>query len=210
MVSGGGVRLGAQHSQSLEALFAHIPGLVVAMPSTPYDAKGLLSAAIRGDNPVIFLEQKLLFFGEPAEVPEERYAIELGVGRVARAGTDVTVVALGALVPYALRAAHELEAEGVSVEVVDPRTLVPLDTGLIAESVAKTHRLVVAHEAVQFCGFGSEIAAHAAQHCFWDLDAPVVRVGAASHPIPYQKDLEVATLPGAAEIVAAVRSLTSN
>ena len=163
MVSGGGVRLGAQHSQSLEALFAHIPGLVVAMPSTPYDAKGLLSAAIRGDNPVIFLEQKLLFFGEPAPVPPERYGIELGVGRVAREGTDVTVVALGALVPHALRAAHELEGEGVSVEVVDPRTLVPLDTALIAASVAKTHRLVVAHEAVQFCGFGSEIAAHVAR-----------------------------------------------
>ena len=129
MVSGGGVRLGAQHSQSLEALFAHIPGLVVAMPSTPFDAKGLLSAAIRGDNPVIFLEQKLLFFGEPEPVPAERYGIELGVGRVAREGTDVTVVALGALVPHALRAAHELESEGVSVEVVDPRTLVPLDTG---------------------------------------------------------------------------------
>jgi 2-oxoisovalerate dehydrogenase E1 component len=210
MVSGGGVRLGAQHSQSLEALFAHIPGLVVAMPSTPYDAKGLLSAAIRGDNPVVFLEQKLLFFGEPEPVPEERYGIELGVGRIAREGTDVTVVALGALVPHALRAAHELEAEGVRVEVVDPRTLVPLDTALIAASVAKTHRLVVAHEAVQFCGFGSEIAAHAAQHCFWDLDAPVIRVGAASHPIPYQKDLEVATLPGPAEIVAAVRSLASS
>jgi 2-oxoisovalerate dehydrogenase E1 component len=209
MVSGGGVRLGAQHSQSLEALFAHIPGLVVAMPSTPYDAKGLLSAAIRGDNPVIFLEQKLLFFGEPVPVPEERYGIELGIGRVAREGTDVTVVALGALVPHALRAARELEAEGVSVEVVDPRTLVPLDTAVIAESVAKTHRLVVAHEAVQFCGFGSEIAAHAAEHCFWDLDAPVIRVGAPSHPIPYQKDLEVATLPGPAEIVAAIRSLVA-
>ena len=209
MVSGGGVRLGAQHSQSLEALFAHIPGLVVAMPSNPFDAKGLLSAAIRGDNPVVFLEQKLLFFGEPEPVPEERYGIELGVGRVAREGADVTVVALGALVPHALRAAHELERDGVSVEVLDPRTLVPLDTALIATSVAKTGRLVVAHEAVQFCGFGAEIAAHAAEHCFWDLDAPVVRVGAPSHPMPYQKDLEVATLPGPADIVAAVRSLAS-
>jgi 2-oxoisovalerate dehydrogenase E1 component len=209
MVSGAGVRLGAQHSQSLEALFAHIPGLVVAMPSNPYDAKGLLSAAIRGDDPVIFLEQKLLFFGEEAPVPAERYAIELGVGRVVREGTDVTVVALGALVPHALRAAHQLEDGGISVEVVDPRTLVPLDTDLIARSVAKTHRLVVAHEAVQFGGFGSEIAAHAAEHCFWDLDAPVKRVGAASHPIPYQKDLETATLPGPAEIVSAVRGLAS-
>ncbi|MGI9112352.1 MAG: alpha-ketoacid dehydrogenase subunit alpha/beta [Gaiellaceae bacterium] len=209
MVSGGGVRLGAQHSQSLEALFAHIPGLVVAMPSNPYDAKGMLSAAIRGDNPVVFLEQKLLFFGEPMPVPEERYGIELGVGRVAREGSDVTVVALGAQVPHALRAANELEHDGVSVEVVDPRTLVPLDAVLIAESVAKTHRLVIAHEAVRFCGFGSEIAAHVAEHCFWELDAPVVRVGAASHPIPYQKDLELATLPGPVEIIAAVRSVVA-
>ena len=116
-------------------------------------------------------------------------------------------MALGAQVPHALRAAHELDGAGISVEVVDPRTLVPLDTDLIATSVAKTHRLVVAHEAVRFCGFGSEIAAHVAQHCFWDLDAPVVRVGAASHPMPYQKDLEAATLPGPAEIVAAVRAV---
>jgi 2-oxoisovalerate dehydrogenase E1 component len=207
MVSGAGVRLGAQHSQSLEALFAHIPGLVVAMPSNAYDAKGLLTAAIEDDNPVIFLEQKLLFFGEPVPVPEERYAIELGKARIVREGTDVTVVALGALVPQALRAARELEAEGISVEVLDPRTLVPLDTESIAASVAKTHRVVVAHEAVQFCGFGSEVAAHVAEHCFWDLDAPVMRVGAASHPMPYQKDLEAATLPGAAQIAAAARSL---
>ena len=150
MVSGGGVRLGAQHSQSLEALFAHLPGLVVVMPSNPYDAKGLLSAAIQGDNPVIFLEQKQLFFGEPAPVPEERYGIELGVGRVVREGTDVTVVALGALVPHALRAARDLEGEGISAEIVDPRTLAPLDTDLIARSVAKTGKLVVAHEATRF------------------------------------------------------------
>ncbi len=207
MVSGGGVRLGAQHSQSLEALFAHIPGLVVAMPSNPFDAKGLLSAAIQDDNPVIFLEQKLLFFADPEVVPEERYAVELGRARVVRAGTDVTVVAFGATVAHALKVARELEQEGVSVEVVDPRTLVPLDTETIAQSVAKTNRVVVAHEAVRFGGFGSEIAAHIAQHCFWDLDAPVVRVGAPSHPIPYQKDLELATLPGAAEITAAVRTL---
>jgi len=206
MVGGAGVRLGAQHSQSLEALFAHLPGLVVAMPSNPYDAKGLLSAAIRDDNPVIFLEQKLLFFAEPQPVPEERYAIELGKARVVRPGDHVTVVALGALVPAALRAAHELAAEGVGVEVIDPRTLVPLDTETIAASVAKTHRLVVAHEAVRFGGFGAEIAAHVAEHCFWELDAPIVRVGAPSHPVPYAKELETATLPGAAEIAAAIRS----
>ncbi len=128
MVSGGGVRLGAQHSQSLEALFAHIPGLVVVMPSNPYDAKGLLAASIRDDNPVIFLEQKLLFFDEPTPVPEERYAIDLGSARVVRPGDDVTVVALGGMVPAALRVARELEREGIGLEVVDPRTIVPLDT----------------------------------------------------------------------------------
>jgi 2-oxoisovalerate dehydrogenase E1 component len=209
MVGGAGVRLGAQHSQSLEALFAHIPGLVVVMPSNPYDAKGLLAAAIQDDNPVIFLEQKLLFFGDPAAVPEERYAIDLGTARVAREGSDVTVVALGASVPHALRAAHELQGEGVSVEVVDPRTLVPLDTPTVEASVAKTHRLVVVHEAVQFGGLGAEIAAHVAQHCFWELDAPVARVGAPQHPMPYQKDLELRTLPGPAEIRAAVRELVA-
>jgi len=124
-----------------------------------------------------------------------------------REGTDVTIVALGATVPHALRVARELEPEGVSIEVVDPRTLVPLDTDTIARSVAKTHHVVVAHEAVQFCGYGAEIAAHIGQHCFWDLDAPVVRVGAPSHPMPYHKDLELATLPGPADIAAAVRSL---
>jgi 2-oxoisovalerate dehydrogenase E1 component len=207
MVGGAGVRLGAQHSQSLEALFAHIPGLVVVMPSNPYDAKGLLAAAVQDDNPVVFLEQKLLFFGDPTPVPEERYAIDLGTARVAREGTDVTVVALGASVPHALRVAHDLEVEGVSIEVVDPRTLVPLDTATIEASVAKTHRLVVAHEAVQFGGLGAEIAAHVAQHCFWELDAPVARIGAPQHPMPYQKDLELLTLPGPAEIASAVRDV---
>ncbi len=207
MASGGGVRLGAQHSQSLEALFAHIPGLVVVMPSSPFDAKGLLAAAIQDDNPVIFLEQKLLFFGDPVPVPEERYAIELGKARVVRPGTDVTIVALGALVQHALRAARELETDGISVEVVDPRTLVPLDTETIAASVAKTHRVVVTHEAVQFGGLGAEIAAHIAEHSFWELDAPVVRVGAPSYPMPYQKDLELLALPGPADLAAAVRSL---
>jgi 2-oxoisovalerate dehydrogenase E1 component len=207
MVSGGGVRLGAQHSQSLEALFAHIPGLTVVMPSNAYDAKGLLAASIQDDNPVVFLEQKLLFFDEPAPVPEERYALELGRARVVREGTDATVVALGALVPLALRAARELQTEGIDVEVVDPCTLVPLDTETIARSIAKTHRVVVVHEAARFLGFGSEIAAHLAEHSFWDLDGPVVRIGAPAHPIPFQKDLELATLPGSAEIVTAVRSL---
>ena len=159
---------------------------------------------------MMFLEQKLLFFDDPTPVPEARYAIEFGRARIAREGSDATVVALGASVPLALRAARELEREGVSIEVVDPRTLVPLDTATIAESVAKTGRLAVVHEAVQFLGFGAEIAAHVAEHSFWDLDAPVTRVGAPSHPIPYQRDLELATLPGVPDIVAALRSLTTS
>ena len=206
-VSGGGVRLAAQHSQSLEALFSHIPGLVVVMPSNPYDAKGLLSAAIRDDNPVIFLEQKLCLFADPEPVPEQRYQVPLGKARIAREGTDVTVVALGAVVPLALRAARELADEGISVEVIDPRTLSPLDSETILSSVSKTSRAVVAHEAAEFCGFGAEVAAQIAQHSFWDLDAPVARVGAPHHPIPYQKDLEQLTLPDAHAIAEAVRSL---
>ena len=161
-VSGGGVRLAAQHSQSLETFFAHIPGLVVVMPSNPYDAKGLLAAAIRDDNPVIFLEQKLLFFADPEPVPEEPYYLPLGKARVAREGSDATVVAFGAMVPLALRAARELEGEGVSIEVIDPRTLSPLDSETILASVAKTSRAVVVHEAAEFCGMGGEIAAQIA------------------------------------------------
>jgi pyruvate/2-oxoglutarate/acetoin dehydrogenase E1 component len=205
--SGGGVRLAAQHSQSLEAWFAHVPGLVVVMPSSPADAKGLLAAAIRDDNPVVFLEQKSLFFMEPEPVAEGAYAIPFGKAAVRREGSDVTVVATGALVPQALRAANQLGQEGVSVEVLDPRTLYPLDVETIVQSVVKTTRAVVAHEAVRFCGIGAELAATIGEHAFWDLDRPVVRVGAPHWPIPAQKDLEQATLPGAAEIVAAVRGL---
>lgn len=205
--AGGGARLAAQHSQSLEAWFCHVPGLVVVMPSNAYDAKGLLTAAIRDDNPVIFLEQKQLFFAEPAPVPMEPYAIPLGTARVVREGSDVTVVALGGLVPLAERAASELERDGISIEIVDPRTLYPLDLDAIIASVSKTTRLVVAHEAVSFCGFGAEVAASVSQHCFWDLDAPPVRVAAPHRPIPYEKSLELLTIPGSAQIVEAVRAL---
>ena len=204
--SGGGIRLAAQHSQSLEAWFAHIPGLVVVAPSSPADAKGLLAAAIRDDNPVVFLEAKSLLFSE-SPVPEEPYVIPLGKADVKRAGSDVTVVATQALVPAALRAAERLHHEGTSVEVIDPRTLYPLDLDTILESVAKTGRIVIAHEAVQFCGIGAEIAAAVAQHGFWNLDAPIVRVGAPHRPVPYQKDLEQSTLPGTEAVVQAIRSL---
>jgi 2-oxoisovalerate dehydrogenase E1 component len=204
---GGGVRLAAQHSQSLEAWFAHVPGLKVVAPSGPRDAKGLLAAAIRDDNPVIFLETKSLLFSEEA-VPEERYAIELGVAEVKLEGSDVTVVATQGCVPQALRAAQRLRGESMSIEVVDPRTLYPLDMETILRSVAKTNRAVVVHEAVGFCGLGAEIAAQISEDGFDDLDAPVLRVSAPHRPMPYEKDLERATMPEADDIVAAIRRLS--
>lgn len=209
LVSGAGVRLGAQHSQSLEGVFAHFPGLIVVMPSSAHDAKGLLSAAVQDDNPAMFLEQKMLFFSPPEAVPEERYAISLGKANVVREGSDVTVVALGAMVGEAVRSARELERRGVSVEVIDPRTIVPLDIETILASVAKTGRALVVHEAVSFGGIGGEIAAQIGEQGFWDLDGPVVRLGAPFHPIPYQKDLERATLPAAGDITAAIDAMSS-
>jgi 2-oxoisovalerate dehydrogenase E1 component len=203
---GGGIRLAAQHSQSLEAWFAHVPGLVVVAPSTPYDAKGLLASAIRDDNPVIFLEHKALYAVKGA-VPAEAYAIPLGKADVKRVGTDVTVVATQAMVARALGAATELEKEGISVEVIDPRTLVPLDEVTLLASVRKTHRLVIAHEAVTRCGFGAELAALVAEKALDELDAPIVRVGARAVPMPYNDALERATIPSQADIVAAIRSV---
>lgn len=204
--SGGGIRMAAQHSQSLEAWFAHIPGLVVVGPSNPYEAKGLLAAAIQNDNPVVFLEAKSLLFAE-SEVPEEPYAIPLGKAAVAREGTDVTVVATQAMVSQALRAAREMEREGISLEVIDPRTIYPLDEETILQSVKKTHRMVVAHEATRFGGIGGEIASTIAEEAFWYLDAPVRRVGASHNPIPYEDALERATLPDQRSIVDAVHRL---
>jgi 2-oxoisovalerate dehydrogenase E1 component len=203
---GGGIRLAAQHSQSLEAWFAHVPGLVVVAPSTPYDAKGLLISAIRDDNPVIFLEHKALY-ATRGPVPDATYAIPLGRADVKRVGSDVTVVATQLMVGRALAAAAELDKEGVSVEVIDPRTLVPLDEAMILASVAKTHRLVIAHEAVKRGGFGAEIAALMAEKAVDELDAPIVRVGARSVPMPYNDALERATIPSVDDIVAAVRQL---
>jgi 2-oxoisovalerate dehydrogenase E1 component len=203
---GGGIRLAAQHSQSLEAWFAHVPGLVVVAPSTPYDAKGLLASAVRDDNPVIFLEHKALY-AVKGPVPAEPYAIPLGKADVKRAGSDVTVVATQAMVARALAAAAELEQDGISVEVIDPRTLVPLDEAAILASVTKTHRLVIAHEAVKRGGFGGELAALVAEKALDELDAPIVRLGARPVPMPYNDALERATIPAQADIVAAVRSL---
>jgi pyruvate/2-oxoglutarate/acetoin dehydrogenase E1 component len=203
---GGGIRLAAQHSQSLEAWFTHVPGLVVVAPSTPYGAKGLLAAAIRDDNPVIFLEHKMLY-PTKGEVPEGDYVIPLGKADVKRTGTDVTVVATQMMVARALQVAAELASEGISVEVVDPRTLVPLDEEAILASVAKTSRLVIVHEAVKRGGFGAEIAALVSEQGMDLLDAPIVRLGARNVPMPYNDKLEVATIPAREDIAAAIRSL---
>jgi 2-oxoisovalerate dehydrogenase E1 component len=203
---GGGIRLAAQHSQSLEAWFCHVPGLVVIAPSTPYDAKGLLAAAIRDDNPVIFLEHKMLY-PTKGEVPAGDYVIPIGRADVKRAGTDVTVVATQMMVPRALQVAGDLAQEGLSVEVVDPRTLVPLDEDAILSSVAKTNRLVIVHEAVKRGGFGGEIAALVSEKGLDLLDAPIVRVGARNVPMPYNDKLELATIPSRESITAAIRSV---
>ncbi|MGW8303638.1 MAG: alpha-ketoacid dehydrogenase subunit beta, partial [Desulfobacterales bacterium] len=181
---GAGIGAAAQHSQSLEALFMHLPGLKVVMPSTPYDAKGLLIEAIRDDNPVVFLEHKLLYALE-GEVPDGTYTIPFGQVDIKREGKDVTVVATAKMVHTALSAAKKLAAEGISVEVVDPRTLCPLDEEGIIESVKKTHRLVIVHEEVKFAGSGAEISAMVAEKAFDYLDAPILRVAAPFCPVPF-------------------------
>ena len=204
---GGGIRLAAQHSQSLEAWFTHVPGLVVAAPSTPYEAKGLLVAAIRDNNPVIFLEQKLLYLGGTGPVPEELYAIPLGKADIKREGTDVTVVATLAMVPRALSAATVLERDGISVEVIDPRTLQPLDEETILSSVRKTNRLLIVHEAWVRGGFGAEVAAMVVDKAFDYLDAPIARLGAPHTPMPYNDRLELEVIPSQERIVEAIRGL---
>ena len=204
--AGAGVNLAAQHSQSLEALVCHLPGLKVVMPSNAYDAKGLLIASIRDDNPVVFIQNKLLL-GDTSEVPEEAYEVPLGVANVVRTGTDVTVVALGRMVREALAAADALAGEGISLEVIDPRTLQPFDLPTVLASVAKTHRALVVHEAVRFGGIGAEIAAEIDEHGFDDLDAPVVRVGAPFSPVPFSPVLEQAYIPDAARIASEARAL---
>ncbi|GAB4285213.1 MAG: alpha-ketoacid dehydrogenase subunit beta [Deferrisomatales bacterium] len=203
---GAGIGAAAQHSQCLEAWFMHVPGLKVVMPSTPADAKGLLIASIRDDNPVVFLEHKILYATE-GEVPEGEYTVPLGKADVKRPGEDVTVVATAAMVPKALAAADTLASEGISVEVVDPRTLLPLDEEAILESVKKTHRLAIVHEAVKFAGPGGEIAAMVAEKAFDYLDAPILRVGAPFCPVPFSPPLEQEFVPSEAKIVQAVKTL---
>ena len=201
---GGGRGNAAQHSQSLEAWFAHIPGLKVAVPSTPADAKGLLKTAIRDDNPVIFLEHKVLYFTK-GEVPEEEYTVPFGKADVKRPGGDVTVVGIQTQVLEALKAADELAKEGIDVEVIDPRTVSPLDVDTIVESVKKTGRLVVSHQAYEQSGIGGEIVARVVDAAFDYLDAPPQRVCGKNVPVPYAESLERAALPYHQDIVAAIR-----
>ena len=205
-MAGGGMNMAAQHSQSLEAWLCHVPGLKVVMPSGAYEAKGLLVAAIRDDNPVIVIEQKLML-GRPAEVPEELYEIELGKAHVVKPGSNFTIVALGRMVSESLKAAEVLSADGLDVEVIDPRTLQPLDTATIVDSLKKTHRAVVVHEAVRFGGLGAEIAAQMQEEGFDYLDAPVGRVGAPFAPVPFSPALEREYIPNADKIVAEVRRI---
>ena len=202
--NGAAAQVSSQHSHNLESFYAHIPGLIVMAPATPYDAKGMLKAAIRDNNPVIFLENEFLY-GTTGEVPEEEYIIPIGKGDIKREGTDVTICAHLRQVLLAQEAADILAKEGISVEIVDPRTIKPLDIDLIAESVKKTKRLVVTEEGHEFCGFGAEVAAQISDLCFDELDHPVVRVSQNENPLPYAKNLEAESLPGVDKIVAGVK-----
>jgi pyruvate/2-oxoglutarate/acetoin dehydrogenase E1 component len=198
-------QLAAQHSQSMETYFYHVPGLKVVRPSTPADAKGLLKSAIRDDNPVIFIESETLY-ALKGEVPDDTdYIIPLGEAVVRREGRDATVIAYMGMMYRAMEAAEELDKEGISIEIVDPRTLRPMDSGTIVGSVRKTHRAVVVEAGAGFAGMGSEIAAFITEQAFDDLDAPVERVTGASAPMPYARNLEKAKTPSKEKIIEAVR-----
>jgi acetoin:2,6-dichlorophenolindophenol oxidoreductase subunit beta len=202
---GGGRSSGAQHSQSWHSWFAHVPGVKVVVPSTPYDAKGLLKTALREPNPVVVFEDKVMYAKVKGPVPEEEYTLPFGQADVKRAGTDVTLVALSRMVHPALAAAETLAQEGISVEVIDPRTLSPLDEPALIASVAKTGGAVIVDEGYNRFGATAELAAVLAQGAFDYLDAPIERLGAMDVPIPFSPVLEFATIPDEAKIIAAVR-----
>jgi len=203
---GGGVNIAAHHSQCLEAWFMHVPGLQVAVPSTPYDAKGLLKTAIRNDNPVVFCEHKLLY-PIVGPVPEEDYTIPFGVADLKREGTDVTIIATLYMVHKSLNAAEALQKEGINVEVVDPRTLVPLDKETILNSVKKTGRVVIVTEDCKTAGVSAEIAAIIAEEALDYLDAPIKRVTTPDVPIPFSPSLEQYVIPDEKRIVKAVKEV---
>jgi len=203
---GSGRGNGAQHSQNLEAIFCHMPGLKVVMPSNPYDAKGLLKTAIRDNNPVMFFEHKVLY-NTTGEVPDDEYIIPFGKADIKREGKDVTIVATSWMVLKAMEAAKMLEGQGIDAEVIDPRTLVPLDKDTIINSVKKTGRVVIVHEAHGVCGIGAEIAFVISELAFDYLDAPIKRVTSAQTPTPYSKKLEQLTVPSPERITAAVKEV---
>ena len=207
--SGGGLRAGPFHSQNPEALFVHTPGLKVVAPATPYDAKGLLKAAIQDDNPVIYFENKYLYRREKGEVPQEEYTIPIGVADVKRRGEDITVITYGAMVQEALAAADELQEQGVDVEVIDLRSLKPLDRETVLASASKTGKIAIVHEAYRTCGMGGELAALISEEAFEWLDAPLMRITAPDTPVPYSPPLEDAFRPNAAKIVEALRDLAA-
>jgi pyruvate/2-oxoglutarate/acetoin dehydrogenase E1 component len=206
MTLGAGRSSAAQHSQSLQAFFAHVPGLKVALPSTPYDAKGLLKTALRDPDPVIFIEDKMSY-GEKGHVPEDEYLLPFGQADIKRAGTDVTVVATSSMVPVALTAAATLQAQGVEAEVIDPRTLSPLDEQTLVDSARKTGHIVVVDEACRRFGPTAELASVIAAGAFDYLHAPVTRIGALDVPVPYSYALEAATIPTASQVADAVLKL---
>ncbi len=204
---GSAFQVSSQHSQALESWYAHFPGLKVVMPSTPADAKGLLKTSIRDDDPVIFIEQERMY-GNKGEVPDDpEFTLPLGVADIKREGKDATIVARSLTVPLALKAAEALEKDGVSCEVIDPRTIRPLDIETIVNSVKKTNRVVVTEESHPFCGINAEVSAQIMERAFDYLDAPVKRVSGADVPMPYAKNLEDLALPSVDKIVAAVREV---
>ena len=202
---GAGLSAAAQHSQSLEAMLCHVPGLKVVMPSTPYDMKGLLVSCLRDDNPTVLVKNKRMF-GVKGEVPAELYEVPIGEARIARQGADVTVVAYSRMASESLAAADELAAEGVDCEVIDLRTVQPIDIDMVVASARKTNRIVVVHEAVRFAGLGAEIAAQVSEHAFDYLDAPVARVAAPFAPVPFSPALEACYVPDAPRIAAQIRA----
>ncbi len=205
---GSAFQVSSQHSQAMESWFAYFPGLKVVMPSTPADAKGLLKTSIRDDDPVIFIEQERMY-GNKGEVPEDpEFTIPLGLADVKREGTDATIVARSLMVPIALKAAEQLEKQGISCEVIDPRTIRPLDIDTIVESVKKTNRVVVAEESHPFCGVAAEISMEIMERAFDYLDAPVKRVSGVDVPMPYAKNLEELAIPDVDQLVAAVREVS--
>lgn len=212
----GATNRGAQHAQSLESYFIHVPGLKVICPSTPYDAKGMMKQAIRDDNPVLVFEHKLLYGGARKEkdaiktsgnVPEEEYTVELGKAAVRREGTDVTIVANLLMSYRAQEAAQRLAKEGISCEVIDPRSLMPFDYETVEKSVKKTGRLMIAHEDTYTGGWGAQVAAHFAEHNIYDLDAPVKIVAAYDTPIPFASPMENYVIPSTERIMDAIREL---